>query len=159
VATGLSACQNGLPVSASRTFTGMTDPLADTWATRDLPVLRAVAAHLDQSPHDVLETNEFEVPGVAPDDVPRALAALNGAYLDVDVTLMSSLAGPGPVAVRGVTERGRRAAGLWPSGESADALIELLNKAADDSDDEEDRTWLRVPRERSGKPAATSSST
>jgi hypothetical protein len=119
----------------------MTDPLADTWATRDLPALRAVAAHLDQNPHDVLETDELEVPGIDPGDMHRVLAALDGAYLEV--TWLRTFGGTGSGSVEGITERGRRAAGLWPSGESADALIEALTQAADASDDEEDRTWLR----------------
>jgi hypothetical protein len=42
-----------------------------------------------------------------------------------------------------LTERGRRAVGLWPSGESADALVEALRQAEELTDDPEERTLIR----------------
>lgn len=46
--------------------------------------------------------------------------------------------------VTGLTERGRRATGLWPDETAAaDALLELLNQAADTTTDEDDAGNLR----------------
>jgi hypothetical protein len=45
--------------------------------------------------------------------------------------------------VNEITERGRRAVGLWPTGESVDALVDALRQAEDATDDPEEKSALR----------------
>ncbi|GAA5150107.1 hypothetical protein GCM10023340_26490 [Nocardioides marinquilinus] len=42
-----------------------------------------------------------------------------------------------------LTERGRRAVGLWPSERSADQLVDLLRRAEDLTDDPDERSRIR----------------
>jgi hypothetical protein len=60
----------------------MTERLTDTWSTRDLPVLIAAARHLEDTVGLAYMDNDLLDPtGLDPDDLGRALAALNGSYL------------------------------------------------------------------------------
>jgi hypothetical protein len=43
-----------------------------------------------------------------------------------------------------LSEKGRRAVGLWPSERSADALVDLFRQAADLTDDPEEKGRLRA---------------
>jgi hypothetical protein len=45
--------------------------------------------------------------------------------------------------VTGLTERGRRVVGIWPSEDSVDALVDALDRAADEADDPEEESKLR----------------
>jgi hypothetical protein len=45
--------------------------------------------------------------------------------------------------VGGLTERGRRASGLWPGGESVEALIDALRQAEEAADDPEEMRIIR----------------
>jgi hypothetical protein len=56
---------------------------------------------------------------------------------------LDSLGGRTDFLVNGITERGRRAVGLWPSGEGVDALVDALRKAENTTDDPEEKTVLR----------------
>ncbi|WP_116951622.1 hypothetical protein [Jiangella endophytica] len=47
------------------------------------------------------------------------------------------------VLLTGLTERGRRAVGVWPSGENVDALVEALQQAAEATSDPEEKSALR----------------
>jgi DNA-binding transcriptional ArsR family regulator len=115
------------------------DRLDSTWETRDYPTLLAAARILDTSAHSVLAEEIAEDItrdcGLSVEDVTHALIALGeGGYLTVTRELV----------VSGVTERGRRAVGLWPSDDdSVDALAEVLLQAAEQTDDPEDKTRLR----------------
>ena len=105
-----------------------TERLPDQWATRDEPVLFAVARRLEQGAIP-------DGPGIAADVtidvdvVERSLAALaNADYL---LVLRRPMRGSTQEhVVTDLTERGRRKVGLWPSGEdSADALVDALRQA------------------------------
>ena len=54
-----------------------------------------------------------------------------------------SLAGRMGVVFDGITERGRRTVGLWPSTESVDALVDALRQAEETTNDPEEKTLLR----------------
>lgn len=49
-----------------------------------------------------------------------------------------------------LSERGRRAAGLWPSNELADTLLAILDDRIADADDEEERSRWRQLRDSAG---------
>lgn len=42
-------------------------------------------------------------------------------------------------------ERGRRAVGIWPNGESVDALVDALRQAGEATTDPEEKTLIRRP--------------
>jgi hypothetical protein len=72
----------------------------------------------------------------------RALKALLHGYL-AGQTIDGLGAGTVDFFATELTERGRRAVGLWPSGESADALVEALRQAEELTDDPKERTLIR----------------
>ncbi|MEP6650890.1 MAG: hypothetical protein ABJA74_13425 [Lapillicoccus sp.] len=47
------------------------------------------------------------------------------------------------VVINGLTERGRRAIGLWPSGETVDALVDALRQAEEATEDPEEKSLIR----------------
>jgi hypothetical protein len=116
--------------------------LPDRWASRDFPVLIEAARRLDDGQR-ITEAEEIAADlDVEVDQVYAALDALVPLYLSGES--VDTLAGRGAYLVNGITERGRRAVGLWPREEAAaDALIELLEQAADHVDDEDDAGALR----------------
>lgn len=123
----------------------MTNPLPDRWHSRDFPVLVAAARGIDSGEGvDVAEISSAL--DLDDTDVKRALGALKQAgYLDdspIGVTGpgVQSLAWP---SWTGLTERGRRAVGIWPSGQAADSLVEALRQAEDLVTDPEEKTLLR----------------
>jgi hypothetical protein len=127
----------------------MTERLTDTWSTRDLPVLIAAARHLQDRVGLADKDNDLLDPtGLDPDDLGRALAALNGSYLETNI--QRSFGGPNSYVITGITERGRRAVGLWPDGQQVDALISGLNEAAEETNDPEEKTRLRRAAEAVG---------
>lgn len=71
-----------------------------------------------------------------------ALGALTPQYLTGKP--LDTLGGTVDFTVNNITERGRRSTGLWPKEDAAtDALIDLLNQAADTTTDEDDAGNLR----------------
>lgn len=119
----------------------MANPLPDRWATRDLPVLRRVAEKIEVDGErevraDVLSTEL----GLDERDVLRSLVALlesgyiEGMQFETDARY---------VMATDLTERGRRAVGIWPTGEGVDALVDALQQAAESTDDPEERGALR----------------
>jgi hypothetical protein len=116
--------------------------LPDRWASRDFPVLIEAARRLDDGQR-IAEAEEIAADlDVEVDQVYAALDALVPIYLSGES--VDTLAGRAAYLVNGITERGRRAVGLWPREEgAADALIELLEQAADHVDDEDDAGALR----------------
>lgn len=118
-------------------------PLADRWNSRDYPVLLEVARRLDTdaSLFDVRVLSDST--SLSKEELVAAAVALHPTYLQGTV---GSAAGQGPFSylVRGLTDRGRRATGLWPDDDStADALVQLLERAADQVEDEEDQSALK----------------
>ena len=128
--------------------------LPDRWHSRDFPVLLEAARLLDAgdmpvSSDDIAATLAFDE-----DDVVAALQALHGTYTTGDP--LDSLGGVMGFIITGLTERGRRVTGLWPDeDQTADVLVELLTKAGDQVQDEEDASALkRAGRLLRGVPAS-----
>ncbi|NNM44592.1 hypothetical protein [Knoellia koreensis] len=119
----------------------MTDKLDDVWASRDFPVLVAAARILDRGDGPVSAAPLVQATSLSEQEVFSAFDALTPSYLTGEV--YESLGGRGDVFFAGITERGRRAVGLWPSGEGVDALVDALRKAEDTTDDPEEKTLLR----------------
>lgn len=116
--------------------------LPDEWRSRDLPVLRAVAHKLTTEGRGVRVTDlAFSVEDE--DSIEAALVALDGVFIDC-VRLEGSLADiQGELMAVRLTERGRRAVGLWPSADSADVLVDALRQAEDLVEDPEERNMIR----------------
>lgn len=74
-------------------------------------------------------------------EVMRALEGLVPAYLGGKPA--DSMQGRIDFFVAGLTERGRRAVGLWPSEESVDALVDDLRKSEEATDDPEEKSLIR----------------
>lgn len=103
----------------------MTNPLPDLWGTRDYPVLIAAARMLNEGER-VLPSNRIaEAANVEPASAVRALLNLSNGYLEVRDA--STLDGQ-DCYVTGITAEGLRAAGQWPS---ADTAVERLLAALD----------------------------
>lgn len=118
------------------------DGLQDRWATRDFPVLLAAARKVDALHLNVRASELADELGMSPDDVMSALIALDPTYVETK----EDRRGPNilaNVAVLRLTERGRRAVGLWPGEDSADALVRVLEAAADAEADPVEQGKLR----------------
>ena len=119
----------------------MTDRLGDVWTSRDFPVLREAARVIDSGDGPVTSAPLVEATGLTRPEVFSAFDALVPAYLTGES--VDSLAGRNDVSFTAITERGRRAVGLWPSGESVDALVDALRQAEDGADDPEEKSAIR----------------
>ena len=119
-----------------------TDRLTDRWHTREYPVLLAAARLLDDG-HRPLRVRDIEAQtDIEAGLIIEALRGLVPAYLEGKP--LDTLGGTIDFIVKDLTERGRRATGLWPrEDEAAGALIELLEQAADGTQDEDDAGALR----------------
>lgn len=114
----------------------------DTWSTRDLPVLRAVCILADENGGIASFAQIAEATGMDLQSIGRAVNALR---LE-EPPFFSASIGMGMMngTVQRVSGHARRTVGQWPSPESlADQLVKALTVAADRSQDEEERTWLR----------------
>jgi predicted ArsR family transcriptional regulator len=120
----------------------MTDKLPDRWTTRDFPVLRHVAHLVEVDRADEIRSEEVaERLGIDEDDALHSIIALHDAgYIE---GLRADTLGGRYISATGLTERGRRAVGIWPSGESVDALVDALRQAEEATDDPEERGALR----------------
>jgi hypothetical protein len=102
----------------------MEEQIKDTWASRDLPILRAALRRLDAG-EDIVDFIDLQRDtGLSTDELWTGLHALRTAqppYLELtgrDVEV--------------VTERARRELGSWPSADSlVDALAAAFVKAAE----------------------------
>ena len=117
--------------------------MIDTWYNRDLPVLVAAAAHLDQFPRSRVHARTI-TPAVELDfaDVERALTALtDGGYLrTADDARMSGRR----TAAVGLTEKGRREAGLWPDPEAlTNRLLDAIKQQIENATDPDTRNRLQ----------------
>jgi predicted transcriptional regulator len=105
----------------------------DTWAARDLPVLEATVALLEQS-YMVTVTDIATRTGLDVAEVARALEALDPTYVDFRKTTTGGDARFWYVFK--VTPEARRAVGQWPTAQSlAGRLAEELAAAAKDESD------------------------
>ena len=97
--------------------------IESTWATRDLPVLRAALQRLDEG-HNFAELEEIrQEVGLSPKQLRASLRALEGAdppYIEVDWGngwTDDKAAGD----IDAVSERARRELGTWPAPETTPA--------------------------------------
>jgi DNA-binding transcriptional MocR family regulator len=118
----------------------MNDKLDDVWASRDFPVLREVTKRLDQGDHNVHAQALADATGLTPDDVQRALKALerrgyvkHWQYGDGHVMAVTEVSGSAYLIT-----------GLHPDGDDAlSRLVNGLRQAADQTADEDERGRLR----------------
>ena len=110
-----------------------------TWAARDLPVLDATVALLEETPGSIPEVVDIACrTGMDITDVHQALAAMDGIYVDYRVGLDIARG-----YVRVVTADARRAVGQWPTAEDLlSQIVEGLNSAAEREPDPEHRSRL-----------------
>jgi hypothetical protein len=116
-------------------------PLPDTWFSRDLPVLRAVARLVDGPEHGGNPYLGQVVPasGLAKPDVLAAARVLAGAgYVEVLTTYSGEI-----VRFTGISPEARRLAGLWPTPQSEwERLVEqVTTRAANAPTDVERSRW------------------
>jgi hypothetical protein len=109
----------------------------DTWARRELPILRIAVRDADDNPQ--FEDIATET-GLTLKDVSHGARALHDAgYLD------AAFAGVWSGFVLTVTERARRELGAWPSPESlAEQLVRAFADAAERETDPERKEKLRA---------------
>jgi hypothetical protein len=123
----------------------VTNPLPDRWQTRDFPVLVEAARAIDAG--DRVDVTEISAAlELEETEAKRALGALKQAgYLeDRPVGVVGEVGVVGAWGSwTGLTERGRRAVGIWPSGQAADSLVDALRQAEDMVTDPEEKTLLR----------------
>lgn len=121
--------------------------MTDTWTSRDLPVLIAAAEHLEDSLGKHINSTQLaQMVDLGPVEVERACRALVPTYLEGSRT--SRMNGGSYTLVKGLTDDGRRAVGMWPDrGDHLAALIAALAQAEQTVDDEEERTKLQKVRD------------
>ncbi len=107
----------------------------DTWAARDLPVLDATVALLEDS-YMVTVADIATRTGLAEPDVARALEALDPGYVDFRKTTTGG--DPKFWYVLKVTPEARRTVGQWPTAQTlVDELAAEVSAAARAEDDGE----------------------
>ncbi|OLT41395.1 hypothetical protein BJF86_15715 [Serinicoccus sp. CNJ-927] len=115
----------------------------DTWTTRDYPVLVDLAEHLDASGLPA-QPHTLSVQGLDREQITRAFVALIGGNY-IEGQHVTDYDGQTDAIASGLTEKGRRAAGLWPA-EGTDhtlALVEALRAAAEQAETDDERSKLR----------------
>jgi hypothetical protein len=93
--------------------------LNDTWYSRDLPVLTAIAEKLERDSTPVDTEQLIDELGLTREDLLAALRALDVEYLIVrwPARITFRRSDPSTVVER-ITSRAREAVGLWPSTEA-----------------------------------------
>jgi hypothetical protein len=116
----------------------------DTWFSRDLPVLDAVVTLLDQPGSFMAQVRDIaEKTGMDPNDIARALEALDGTYVEFEQ--FATGGNPNSWRVRRVSSDARRAVGQWPTPENIVArLAEAFSAAAERERDPERKGKLRA---------------
>lgn len=110
----------------------------DTWAVREVPVLSAAVALLEQS-YMVTVSDIAERTGLEMADVARSLEAMDPTYVDFRKT---ETGGDSRFwYVRKVTPEARRVVGQWPTPEG---LIDRLAAALADAAQQQDSPQLRL---------------
>jgi len=115
--------------------------LDDTWNPRDLPVLVAVAEQVERGERGIRARHIATAMGWEFAEVVTAIEALSVKY--IEARPLDAWGNRFDWGVTGLTEAGRRAAGLWPDGEGVDALLEALRQAEEATDNAEERTLIR----------------
>ena len=118
-------------------------PLADTWFTRDLPVLRAIARLIDEPPHGSAPYLGAVVPasGLAR---PQVVSAANALVAAGYVEALTNHAGD-IVRITAISAEARRLAGLWPTPQGEwDRLLEQLAARAERAPTEVERARWRA---------------
>ena len=116
--------------------------MEDTWAKRDLPVLDAAVRLLEEDRFPVYGQDIAKATGIPPDEVVRALLALEGPYLGQITKPLGP--GPGRWHFTQVTAAARETVGQWPSPDGLVArLAEGFQTAADQEHDRAQRKKLR----------------
>jgi len=120
---------------------GKAETVEDTWGVRDVPVLNAVVALLEQS-YMVTVSDIAGRTGLDLADVARSLDALDPTYVDFRKTETGG--DPTFWYVHKVTPEARRAVGQWPTAESlVNRLAEAFAEEAEDEEDIERQYQLR----------------
>jgi len=115
----------------------------DTWAARDLPVLDATVALLDEPERFAATVTDIAAAtGIDPVKVARGLDTLIGAYSDLRTHWTGD--DPGPWYAQSVPPAARRAAGNRPTPESLIArLADSFKAAAEHEKDPKQQKRLR----------------
>ena len=93
--------------------------LNDTWYSRDLPLLTAIAEKLERGSAPVDTEHLIEELGLTLQDLTAALRALDVEYLLVRWPERITYRRSDPsIVVERITSRAREAVGLWPSTEA-----------------------------------------
>ena len=104
-------------------------PLADTWFTRDLPVLRAIARLIDEPPHGSAPYLGAVVPASGlprPHVVSAANALVTAGYAQALTNHAGEI-----VRFTAISAEARRLAGLWPTPQGEwERLLEQLEARA-----------------------------
>jgi hypothetical protein len=121
----------------------MPELLDDEWESLAFPVLLAIARTAKN--HDELDLHPLaDELGVRFRDVQAAVHALKDTGYVINCLMSHGDAGGFMVSHVRLSEKARRAVGLWPRQDAAaDALIDLLAQAADQTEDEDDAGALR----------------
>jgi hypothetical protein len=128
----------------------MTDqPTADTWTSRDLPLLKHICAALDTE--EMLLTRDIDPNsiGMSDADVIRGLRALDVEYLEIEWLHPHPLLNQGDRVPRnrgvivGITAAARRAVGMWPTAETVtEQLLATLDEQIANTADQDKRSKL-----------------
>jgi hypothetical protein len=121
-----------------------TEPLPDTWFTRDLPVLRAIARLVDGPEHGgapYLLGAVVPASGLPKADVVAAAKALAAAgYIEPLTNHAGDI-----VRVTAISAEARRLAGLWPTPQGEwDRLLEQLVARTENAPTEVERERWRA---------------
>ena len=105
--------------SARRRLLEVETVLNDTWYSRDLPVLTAIAEKLERGSAPVDTEQLIDELGLTRQDLTAALRALDVEYLIVRWPERITFRRSDPsTLVEKITSRAREAVGLWPSTEA-----------------------------------------
>jgi hypothetical protein len=113
----------------------VNDLLRDTWASRDFPLLKHVAAAFDAE-GSVSAQGLTELTGMSQADVSGALRALDGVYLKINWFNRAA----GIAVIVDITPAARRAVGMWPTAESiTEQLLATLDEQIENSGADQDK--------------------
>lgn len=126
---------------------GMTEKLADVWASRDFPVLVEVARRIDGGEATVAVSDVAKALAMEGQDVQLAGAALKRRGL---VDTIGAFGGQ-VLRFRYLSAEAYFLTGLHPSADDAvSQLVELLRQAADQVDDPQEKSRLRAMADAAG---------
>ena len=125
-------------------MTSTDRPLPETWFTRDLPVLRAIARLVDEGEHG---GSPYLLGAVVPasglpkaDVIAAAKALVSAGYADALTNHAGDI-----VRFTGISPEARRLAGLWPTPQGEwDRLLEQLAARSEQAPTEVERSRWRA---------------